>query len=227
MHNGKPMVASLEGRPYMVEVKGTGAVDCYNSSQREMIRSGIHNSSATPLGYLRGKKAVGEVNGYTKLGFALNDVRTHVATSSIYKEGRENFGISFRLTPSTIRRAFTLSQPCDSFLQDMARELSLPLKHQHRFVHGAPHGENFVFTGDRYCLTDFADMMPLLDDKYVESTFKQIFNHLMIETPGDKRRNSREFSLAFSEQFGFSEKSMRKTLDRLFEDLIAPKLRTA
>lgn len=206
LYKGKPVTVNIDGKDFVVEIKGVGCPDGNNSRIVQMCRSDYFGQDSEEFGGFDDEEGKREFNNLeaqrnTKTFLDGDSVRAAGViyyitektnwleeTRKIRKKIRQAYLI--RLTPSNIRSSFN-QNPDFPKIKDREMVLTTSIGKQYAelakledmLLHSTIHPENIVWTGSRYVLTDFADCRRLdqIDDPY--DFISKVFNKIK-EVPG-------------------------------------------
>lgn len=187
LHNHKPVVVKLDGKNFLVEIKGVGCPDGVNGRCLKMHRYDYFGDSSENYGSFAFNEALREykilevqrkrslesfVGGESVRAVALFEF-VYQAKKNDGEKVKSKNGYLIRFTPSNIRSSYN-SNPAFSkhdelkLARDIGKQWALLAKIPECLLHTNIHPENIVWTGNSYVLTDFADCRKLrdFDDPY-------------------------------------------------------------
>jgi len=176
LYRGEPVIVNIDGKEFVVEIKGVGSADGNNTRTEPIVRRGYFGIFKEKFGSLDKEEGMRELECLEvqrgSSSFARGDT-VRAASLHIYDNIGDNYKQAYhlRLAPSTVRVSFT-GNP--AFPEHDAQCLAEDIGQQYAelaqlgFLHGSLHAENVLFTGTRYVMTDFGDCSRLeeLPDLY-------------------------------------------------------------
>jgi hypothetical protein len=213
LYKGKPVVVRIDGKEFLVEIKGVGCPDGDNSRIEQIHRSDYFGSGDEEYGGFDEKEGKREFRNLeiqrmrkTRTFLAGEAVR---AAAVIYYETEKTNLLNetntirqaylIRLTPSNIRSSFN-SNPSFPKIPDREILLTTSVGQQYAelakleevLLHSTIHPENIVWTGSSYVLTDFADCRRLRDIRDPHDFLRQVLEKIE-EVPGITERGKTNF----------------------------------
>jgi len=178
LKNGKPVTTSIDGKEFVVEIKGIGCPDGNNKRIEKMSRSGYFGQSDKRYGSAtkdegerelenlefqrdRSSTTFNEGDAVRAAGLFLYSNDLELRNGDLDDEEQAYL---IRLAPSNIRSSFN-SNPAFPKVDDRETLLARTLGEHYselarlpgNLLHSTIHPENILWTGSRYVLTDFAD----------------------------------------------------------------------
>ncbi len=220
LHKGNPVIVEIDGKDYVIEMKGVGSPDGKNDRLELMLRSDYFGQGEEQIGgfdleeckkefenleLLRQTQVVKEGNGVRAL--AKKDYSIEVE-NKLGEKKRRNLSLLLRLAPSNIRSSYSTNSAIND---DEDRDTRLPVdigkqyaqlaKLDDHLLHHTIHPENIVNTGEGYTLTDFADCSKLRDLENPYHFLKQVIEKIR-EVPGLTQEGIDRFYSTISQELG-------------------------
>jgi hypothetical protein len=221
LYNGNPIIVEINGKEFIVEVKGVGSPDGDNTRTRPMIRYGYFGQSVTRYGsvtrsqgerefknleFQRNKGSKTFISGESPRAAALfiyvNDVEYG------YDFQREDQAYLLRLSPGNIRSSYNqnpnfpkLKNRGKILTSSIAKHYAELAKLEGMLLHSTIHPENILRTGSGYVLTDFADCRRLdqIDDPH---NFLSDVLDIIKEVPGIGENAADNFYSTLAQELG-------------------------
>ncbi|MDP2925523.1 MAG: hypothetical protein Q8N99_04070 [Nanoarchaeota archaeon] len=222
LHKGKPVVVNIDGKEFVVEVKGVGCPDGNNGRIEQMNRTDYFGQGSEEYGGFDLEEAKREFGNLeiqrkrkTRTFADANGVRVaglvSYLTSKTYRNGetkKVEQGYLIRLAPSNIRSSFN-SNPNFPHIEDRETLLATSVGKQYAelaklrecLLHSTIHPENILWTGSTYVLTDFADCRKLNQIKDPHDFLNRVLKKIK-EVPGLTERGVNLFYSTIATELG-------------------------
>lgn len=222
LYQGKPITIQIDGKDFVVEIKGVGCPDADNSRIEQMCRSDYFGQGHEEIGGFdlsEGKREFANLETQRKrkiTSFQTGDsIRAagifSYETEKTYKTGetkKVRQAYLLRLAPTNIRSSFN-SNPNFPKVEDREMLLSTSIgqhyaelaKLEETLLHSTIHPENMVWTGSRYVLTDFADCRRLADISNPHDFLNKVLKKVT-EVPGLTRLGENNFYATIAKELG-------------------------
>jgi len=197
LQNNEPVIVTIDGRDFLVEIKGVGSPDGNNRKKEPMIREGFCGDSMERYGGLSESKAQREFDNLELMRdtqtFEDGDcpraagLITFLNDVEYGEQGqRQDQGYLIRLTPSNVRASFNTNPAFPKpdhmkLVESVARHYVEMMKKG--LYHVCIHPENILFTGSRYVLTDLADVRSMDEVEDGDKLLRQVLPTID-EVPG-------------------------------------------
>ncbi|MFA6214204.1 MAG: hypothetical protein WC717_02910 [Candidatus Micrarchaeia archaeon] len=246
LYKNEPVVATIDGKDYVIELKGVGAWNGDNNIEEPMSRSSYFE--------LNGKEKVGglDVNdgklefnnletirkektpSYSEGGIPRAAALITYADDTPYDYGKAHpQAYLMRLAPGSVRSSFNgnhdlpqVKDKPDVIAECRAGQLAEYLKMSSPILHHTPHPENFVLAGNRYCLTDFADARKVRDIETPHELLRIVMAHVT-EISGLTKKGEEAFYRKLAQNLGVelgdSEKvTAKEAADSIWKGFLGP-----
>ncbi len=217
LKNAVPVIVTVEGKEYLVELKGIGRPDGKYDANTTLSRTVSGQSGEMVYGDLAAMDAAKEFYCFERAvqgnisAFIEGESPRAVGYISQRMGGYEN-SVLIRLTPSSVRSSFNhnpdmpqLRDRNDTLATDIGREWAQLAKLKKVLLHENIHPENMVFTGTSYVLTDFADVECLESVVEEEGSAKEYIKRVLSkisEVPGLGKAGQNQFYGAIAQELG-------------------------
>lgn len=222
LYKGEPVIVDINGKQFVVEIKGVGCPDGNNSRKEEMTRSGYFGQSVKRYGSATKSEGTRELQNLElqrkkesrtfNQGDAVRAVGLIIYANDVDygwdAEKRQDQAYLIRLAPSNVRSSYN-SNP--AFPQVANREILLATTLGQHYaelaslegilLHSTIHPENILFTGARYVLTDFADCRRLDQLEDPHDFLKQVLEKVS-EVPGLTKKGINKFYETIADGLG-------------------------
>jgi hypothetical protein len=171
LHKNEPVIINIDGKDFLVEIKGVGSPDGNNRKKEPMIREGFCGENVERYGGFTERTALREFNNLELLRdtptFEEGDCpRAAILITYLNdvaygeQDQRQNQGYLIRLTPSNVRASFNGNAAFPK--HDHMKLAESVARHYVELMrkglyHVSIHPENILYTGTRYVWTDLAD----------------------------------------------------------------------
>jgi hypothetical protein len=247
LHKGKPLVVNIDGKEFVVEVKGVGCPDGNNGRMEQMNRSDYFGQGSEEYGGFdseEGKREFTnlELQRKRKLRTFVDGNGVRAAGVILYETPKTNRlgetknvrqAYLIRLAPSNIRSSFN-SNPNFPHIEDRETLLATSVGKQYAelaksregLLHSTIHPENILWTGSTYVLTDFADCRRLDQIEDPHDFLRQVLEKIK-EVPGLTERGVNLFYSTIANELGVkwdTQKGYKEFIDALWSGHFAPRV---
>jgi hypothetical protein len=247
LHKGKPIVAEIDGKKFVVEIKGVGCPDGNNDRIEQMSHSDYFGQGSEEYGGFDLEEAKREFENLeiqrkrkTRTFTDGNGVRVvglvSYLTPKTYRNGETKNveqGYLIRLAPSNIRSSFN-SNPNFPHIVDRETLLATSVGKQYAelakleegLLHSTIHPENILWTGSTYVLTDFADCKRLSQIEDPHDFLRQVLEKIK-EVPGLTERGVNLFYSTIADELGVSwdtQSGYKGFIESLWRSHFAPRV---
>jgi hypothetical protein len=204
LYKGEPIRVEINGKEFVVEIKGVGCPDGDNTRTDEMSRSGYFGQSVKRYGSAtegEGRRELGNIEFQRGKGSKTFQDGDSVRAAGLFiydndvdygwnSDERQDQAYLIRLAPSNVRSSFN-SNPAFPKIADRETLLATTLGQHYAelaslegtLLHSTIHPENILFTGSRYVMTDFADCRRLDQLEDPHDFLRQVLEKV-VEVPG-------------------------------------------
>ncbi|MBI4918587.1 hypothetical protein HY837_01550 [archaeon] len=220
LYKEKPVRVTINGKEFLVEIKGVGCPDGNNERTNAMSRSDYFGQGRERYGSLDQSEGMREFENLelqrkTSTFEAGEAIR--VAACFVYKNNvdygvtsdRQDQAYVIRLTPSNVRSSFRNNSVFPKLskvrLEKLARSVGKHYaelaKLEEIILHSNIQPENLVWTGKSYVLTDFADCRRLKEIKDPHNFLEKVLEKIR-EVPGITESEANMFYSTIAEELG-------------------------
>lgn len=246
LHKGKPVTVNIEGKEFIVEIKGVGVPNGDNSVTEVMARSSFFGQGRAKYGGLEVEQAVREFRNLEMLrelnGKTFSEKNSPRAALMLKYDGGvrywgddTNQGYLLRLSPSSIRASFNDNESLPE-IKNKSRQIALAIADQYveylnlerPLVHHCMHSENLVLTNQGYKFTDFSDARLLSDIAEPHELAKRVFVDFVDEIPNRTDDDIKAYSKRLAKGLGLrwskNYEDTTKFAEAIWTKWLAPKV---
>lgn len=242
LYKGKPVTVNIEGKEFVVEIKGVGCPDGDNTRILTMSRSDYFGECAERYGCLAESEGNTELENLEfqrnksktfKEGDAVRAAALIIYDNNLTHRSKKNEACLIRLAPSNVRSSFN-SNPAFPKIKSRGTLLATSLGEHYAelanlegtLLHSTIHPENILFTGKRYVLTDFADCRRLDQIEDPHDFLNKVLNKIK-EVPGLTEKDINTFYKTIADRLGVEwdeQTGYTGFVDSIWASFFAPKV---
>jgi len=246
LYRGNPVTVNIDGKEFVVEVKGVGVPNGDNTIGDPMSRDSYFDQGAARYGGLEVSQGEREFRNLEILRNEAAKTFTdgnspRVALVLRYDGKVKYFGDGteqaylLRLSPSSIRASFDgngslpeVRSKSNRIARDLAQQYVELMSLDSILIHTCAHSENLVLTNDGFKFTDYSDMRKLAELEEPHRIVQLAFTDFVDEIPNRTDEDIADYCRVLCEGLGIEWNEQYKNPKELAEEIwkffIAPRV---
>jgi len=245
LYKGEPVIVNVDGKGFVVEVKGVGVANGNNNITDLQTRSSYFGQGRARWGGLEVAQGRREFRNLEILrnekDLTFQDANSPRAALLVEYDGNLRYwgddtdqSYLLRLAPASMRASFNgndafphVENRANVTARGLAQQFVEMMSLDSSLIHTCAHAENLILTNDGYKFTDFSDMRTLAEladpHEITRRTFTEYIDEIPDRTEGDIEDYCRRLSKGLGIEWRDELKDTKVLAEEVWKSYVAPR----